>query len=41
MNEQIDMNLTKKMDIDSEKYVNIHIDIYTIYFINMKIVIII
>ena len=32
MNEQIDMNLTKKMDIDSEKYVNIHIDIYTIYF---------
>ena len=36
MNEQIDMNLTKKMDIDSEKYVNIHIDIYTIYFYKYK-----
>ena len=41
MNEQIDMNLTKKIDIDSEKYVNIHIDIILYTFINMKIVIII
>ena len=41
MNEQIDMNLTKKMDIDSEKYVNIHIDIILYTLINMKIVIII
>ena len=36
MNEQIDMNLTKKIDIDSGKYVNIHIDIYTIYFNKYK-----
>ena len=41
MNEQIDMNLTKKIDIDSEKYVNIHIDIILYTFINIKIVIII
>ena len=41
MNEQIDMNLTKKIDIDSGKYVNIHIDIILYTFINMKILIII
>ena len=41
MNEQIDMNLTKKIDIDSGKYVNIHIDIILYTLINIKIVIII
>ena len=32
MEVQIAINLIEKMNIDSEKYVSIHIDIYTICF---------